>query len=155
VFSIDNQLLLAKLQLEPRWRKWQAKQYCVQRFKRKQLINKQNVPFTGDHIQGSFNVSKTPRCTFSRSSNLSSSHFTANQEAVGVSGDIAATASASSLNIADCIEISKMQGMAVYFLHNKDRSRSYYNLDVRNANGTQKRVRSRDLPWGMKQVSRR
>ena len=46
-----------------------------------------------------------------------------------------------------------MKGMAVYFLHNKDRARSYYNLDFRNRNGTQKRVRSRDLPWAMKQVS--
>lgn len=80
----------------------------------------------GDHIQGAFNVSRTPSCP---QATLDSSHQY------------------------DCGEIEKLHGMAVYFLHNKERSRSYYNLDVRYHNGTQKRVRSRDLPWGMKQVS--
>lgn len=42
--------------------------------------------------------------------------------------------------------------MAVYFLHNKSRSRGYYNLDVRNKNGSQRRVKPKQLPWGMKQV---
>ncbi|XP_054166896.1 uncharacterized protein LOC128964335 [Oppia nitens] len=52
----------------------------------------------------------------------------------------------------DCKEVLKMRDMAVYFLHNKARSRSYYNLDVRNRNGSQKRVKPKHLPWGMKQV---
>jgi hypothetical protein len=45
-----------------------------------------------------------------------------------------------------------MRDMAVYFLHNKSRSRGYYNLDVRNKNGSQRRVKPKQLPWGMKQV---
>lgn len=56
-------------------------------------------------------------------------------------------------NAADCVELQKLRSMAVYFLHNKEKTQSYYNLDVRHLNGTQRRVRSRDLPWNMKQVS--
>lgn len=54
--------------------------------------------------------------------------------------------------VIDCKEIIKMKDMAVYFLHNKPRSRGYYNLDVRNRNGSQRRVKPKQLPWGMKQV---
>ena len=52
-----------------------------------------------------------------------------------------------------CEELQKLRSTAIYFLHNKQHQRSYYNLDVRYPNGTQRRVRSRDLPWNMKQVS--
>ena len=51
-----------------------------------------------------------------------------------------------------CEELQKLRSTAIYFLHNKQHQRSYYNLDVRYPNGTQRRVRSRDLPWNMKQV---
>ncbi|OTF78567.1 hypothetical protein BLA29_013191 [Euroglyphus maynei] len=50
-----------------------------------------------------------------------------------------------------CQELQKLRSTAIYFLHNKQHTRSYYNLDVRYPNGTQRRVRSRDLPWNMKQ----
>lgn len=52
-----------------------------------------------------------------------------------------------------CNELQKLRSMAVYFLHNISTTRSYYNMDVRYPNGTQRRVRSKDLPWNMKQVS--
>lgn len=121
--------------------------------------------FLGDHIQGAFNISQTPICDQQQS--LDGSFSNASQTKLAM---LAKTEEQSQNGVADnssqvhflpvpaetagdCSEIRKMQGLAVYFLHNKDRSRSYYNLDVRNANGSQKRVRSRDLPWGMKQVS--
>lgn len=122
------------------------------------------VLLVGDHIQGAFNVSRTPRCGTEPFPRSKDSTTTNDNSAASTPPDVdsvisspssvpTAGTTASPSGHADCNEIGKMQGMAVYFLHNKERSRSYYNLDVRNSNGTQKRVRSRDLPWGMKQVS--
>ncbi|XP_075679420.1 uncharacterized protein LOC113798939 isoform X3 [Dermatophagoides pteronyssinus] len=62
------------------------------------------------------------------------------------------TASQSQTLTGHCEELQKLRSTAIYFLHNKQHQRSYYNLDVRYPNGTQRRVRSRDLPWNMKQV---
>lgn len=111
----------------------------------------------GDHIQGAFNVSRTPRCgraaSFSRSPSSTIGQLDRGDNSQPSSTNSPVSSTLTPTDTADCKEISKMHAMAVYFLHNKERSRSYYNLDVRNLNGTQKRARSRDLPWAMKQAS--
>ena len=149
---------------------WTHYKYSYNTLFEVQLINNRLLCFVGDHIQGAFNISRTPRCgraqSLSRSGGLvtdsespqlaNGARSTQQKPPASSSGSVVGSSSStptSTDDIGDCGEIGKMQAMAVYFLHNKERSRSYYNLDVRNTNGTQKRVRSRDLPWGMKQVS--
>lgn len=114
---------------------------------------------TGDYIQGAFNISQTPYyCLNNRikpellnnTSGNARNILTTNKKANSKNNSPVSPVNA---NLADCVELQKLRSMAVYFLHNKEKTRSYYNLDVRHLNGTQRRVRSRDLPWNMKQVS--
>ncbi|KAF7495399.1 hypothetical protein SSS_07636 [Sarcoptes scabiei] len=100
----------------------------------------------GDLIQGAFNVSRTPMTCLKRSNQQVAEHKEKNahrQTNTSLINDKFVDA---------CNELQKLRSMAVYFLHNISTTRSYYNMDVRYPNGTQRRVRSKDLPWNMKQV---
>lgn len=134
-----------------------------------------NHIYIGDHIQGAFNISRTPLYCLNnhnqskhrrRQTRQSSSALLLRNPLLNAKQQQQQRKSMplllekrskllqdqQSTISGDCQELQKLRSTAIYFLHNKERTRSYYNLDVRYPNGTQRRVRSRDLPWNMKQV---